>query len=202
MASLFACLHRFLFRCYPPHRNIQWRCKNLLFKGQMSWFAKINRTFVLVTKTVHHTFTHWSFWEILFYADTLIVYNLHIKFRPRKNFWSWDLSLLFWVVGSVKLQDRPLLCELVLSHEAPAVSIHNSKPSIVKLSCEEIWQFHFWNFNGYSDLSTVEGIVGKGRGEMGKGRYMWKECVSHEVVVGVKHRERICSGRKWKPKRI
>ena len=35
------------------------------------------------------------------------------------------------------------------------------------------WKFHFWNLNGYSDLSAVEGIVGKGRGEMGKRRYTW-----------------------------
>ena len=48
---------------------IQWWCKNLLFKGQMSWLAKINRTFVLVTKTAHQTFTHWGFWEILFYVQ-------------------------------------------------------------------------------------------------------------------------------------
>ena len=31
----------------------QWWCKNLVFKGQMSWPAKINRTFVLVTITIH-----------------------------------------------------------------------------------------------------------------------------------------------------
>ena len=35
------------------------------------------------------------------------------------------------------------------------------------------WKFHFWNLNGYSDLSAVEGIAGKGRGEMGKRRYTW-----------------------------
>ena len=25
------------------------------------------------------------------------------------------------------------------------------------------WKFHFWNLNGYSDLSAVEGIAGKER---------------------------------------
>ena len=53
--------------------------QEIVFEGQMSWLAKINRTFFLVTKTIHQTFTYWGFWEILFYADTLIVYNLHIK---------------------------------------------------------------------------------------------------------------------------
>ena len=111
----------------------------------MYWLTKINRTFVLLTKTVHQTFTHWGFWDILFYVDTLIVCNIiyisnfNIKFCPRKNFWSWELSLLLWVVGSVKLQNRALLCELVLSHIAPAVSTHNLKASNVRLSCEAIW---------------------------------------------------------------
>ena len=63
-------------------------------------------------------------------------------------------------------------------------------------------KFHFWNFNGYSDLSAVEGIVGKGRGGMGKRRYTWKEFVSHGVVVGVKHRKRVCAERKRIIKRI
>ena len=36
---------------HPKHiRKTQWWRKNLLFKGQMSWLTKINRTFVLVTK--------------------------------------------------------------------------------------------------------------------------------------------------------
>ena len=48
----------------------------------------------------------------------------------------------------------------------------------------------------YSDLSAVEGIVGKGTGGMGKRRYTWKECASRGIVVGVKHRKRICAGRK------
>ena len=37
------------------------------------------------------------------------------------------------------------------------------------------WKFHFWNYNGYSDLSAVEETVGKGRGGMGKRKYTWKE---------------------------
>ena len=48
------------------------------------------------------------------------------------------------------------------------------------------------NSIGYSDLSEV----GKGRGGMGKRRYTCKECVSHGVVLGVKHRERVCAVRK------
>ena len=48
------------------------------------------------------------------------------------------------------------------------------------------WKLNFWNFNGYSDLNAVEGIVGKGRGVLAKQRYTWKECVSHGVVVGEK----------------
>ena len=40
-------------------------------------------------------------------------------------------------------------------------------------------KFQFWNLNGYSDLSAVEGIVGGGEGE-------WEGEKTRGVQVGVK----------------
>ena len=57
-------------------------------------------------------------------------------------------------------------------------------------------KFYSWNFNRFSDLCAVEGILKKGRGGMGKRRYTWKEYVSHGVVLGVKHTELVCAVKK------
>ena len=44
---------------------------------------------------------------------------------------------------------------------------------------------HCWNFYGYSDLSAVEGIVGREEGD-GKEKKNVGKRISHEVVVGLK----------------
>ena len=41
------------------------------------------------------------------------------------------------------------------------------------------WKFHFWSYNGYSDLSAVEETVGKGRGEWESENIRGKNAVHH-----------------------
>ena len=59
--------------------------------------------------------------------------------------------------------------------------MHNSKPYC--------WKFHFWNLNGYFELSAVEGLCGRRDGE-------WESKDARGVQVDVKNKEHIYVGRK------
>ena len=50
-------------------------------------------------------------------------------------------------------------------------------------------KFHFWNLNGYSDVSAVEGIVGGGEGE-------WEGEETRGILVGVKNMDSANVGRR------
>ena len=58
---------------------------------------------------------HWGFWQILFYVDTLIINNLHTKEFLK-------LTIILYALG----------CRI-------SEITKYSKPSIVKVSCEEVW---------------------------------------------------------------
>ena len=45
--------------------------------------------------------------------------------------------------------------------------------------CKDCLKFHFWNLNGYSDLSAVEGIIGGWEGE-------WEGKETRGIQLGVK----------------
>ena len=63
------------------------------------------------------------------------------------------------------------------------------------------WKFRFWNLNGYSDLSAVEGIVGKGGWGMGKRRNTWSSsrCEQQGVtIIEVTLSSHICDSLKLK----
>ena len=125
----------------------QWWCKNLLLKdkcsdllkliGHLSWWLKL-------CLSIRHSHIR-SFWDILFYVDT--VYNLHIKLQhqilPTEKFLKLRVvpAALGCRISEITKSSNAVRTgfELVLSHVAPAVSIHNSKTSTVKLLCEAIW---------------------------------------------------------------
>ena len=43
-----------------------------------------------------------------------------------------------------------------------SVVIKNALTNDIREIVRYCWKFHFWNLNGYLDLSAVEEIVGKG----------------------------------------
>ena len=124
---------------------------------ELSWLAKINGTFVLVTKTVHQTFTHWSFWEILFYVDTLIIYNLHlIKFQcqisPTEEFLKLRVIPFplgcriseitnIWIQALWNFRDKQLVyfIVIVISHNVWSDNLFHDIVFLLLFYITEIW---------------------------------------------------------------
>ena len=103
----------------------------------MSWLTKINRTFVRVTKTVHHTFTHWG-WIII------NLYEIKVKdFRFSTASWeavAKDFFNLFMKIIFMKS------CEIQL----PTLAQKASETSLRKL------QLKGRNFSIYQVKSNSE----------------------------------------------